>query len=163
MLVEESSQAAFALTRSEAVADLRHYLKWRLKEMPWMAEPDLLDAQLTTVKVEVRPEYEVEQVLRPGRAGRNALSKKRTYACDEPVLLRVTCVHGRDRNGLLVCTMPLLGWRFTYSSADAMKTLVVHYVQRQLRRLRHSSSPGNCRRARYCSTKSFCTSHANGP
>ena len=130
-LVEDPNQAAFAATRSDAVSDLRQYAGGWPKPHPWLAEPDLFDVQLTTVKVEVRPEYEVDEVLRSARGGRGAVSRKRTYACDESVVLKIACAHGHDRNGLLVCTMPLLGGRFTYSSADSMKSLVVHYVQRQ--------------------------------
>ena len=76
--------AAFAATRPDAVEQLREYLAWTAREYDGLADPDFRDPQLTTIRVEVRPEY---------RDG------KRVYPCEQPLALRVPCVHGRQDGG----------------------------------------------------------------
>jgi ATP-dependent Clp protease ATP-binding subunit ClpC len=100
-----------------ALRQLEDYLAWCAHQDPWMAGPDLLDPQLATFKVSVRPEYQIEG---------------RRYPCDESVLLRVHAVHGRLEYGLLVCCLPMLDIRFYYHDPDSLKGLVTHYVQQRL-------------------------------
>jgi ATP-dependent Clp protease ATP-binding subunit ClpC len=120
-LVEDASApAAVAREADDALFQLKEYLEWAYKEQPWRAGPDLLDAQLMHFKVEVRPEYRVEQ---------------RIYPCDEPLALRVACVHGRQAGGLLVASLPLIGAQFYYHGGQSLKELVAHYVRERLKGL----------------------------
>jgi ATP-dependent Clp protease ATP-binding subunit ClpC len=129
-LLEEGmeSVAAVGATAREAADQLEEYLRWSAKE-GWLPEPDFHEPRLVTVKVQVRPEYQVAGASRWGD------ERTRVYACEETVLLRVGCVCGKDANGLLVCAMPLMGGRFTYYEPDALKGLVEHYVQTALKGL----------------------------
>ncbi len=110
--------AAVGRTLSDAAAQLKAYIVWMYEEYPWQAEPDFLDARLVHFKVAVRPEYRVENRIFPG---------------DEPILLRIACVHGRQEGGLLVCALPILGIRFYYYEARSLKELVTTYVQESLK------------------------------
>ena len=120
-LVEHPDEApAVAGSASAAVDQVRQYLKWRLDHRPWSAEPDFADAELASVRVEVRPEYE--------QGGRR-------HPCPETVTLTVWMVTGRDKAGLLLCSMPTLGVAFSYSEQATLKQLATYYVQSKLRGL----------------------------
>ena len=120
-LVEHPDEApAVAGSSSAAVDQVRQYLKWRLDHRPWSAEPDFADPELASVRVEVRPEYE--------QGGRR-------HPCPETVTLTVWMVTGRDKVGLLLCSMPTLGVAFSYSEPASLKQLATYYVQSKLRGL----------------------------
>jgi ATP-dependent Clp protease ATP-binding subunit ClpC len=127
-LVDEPDSASFGTSFSDALDQLKEFLEWQQQQEPWRTAPDFLEPRLTHVKVEVRPEYQVTVESR-GR------ERTRTYPCQEPITLRIACVHGRDSSGLLVCTLPMLGQRFTYYDRDSLKNLVTHYVQSALKGL----------------------------
>ncbi len=127
--------AGFGRTAREALAQLKEYLTWSFEHEPWRAPPDFLDPQLVEFRVEVRPEYTL---------------KGRVYPCDEPFPLRVTCVHGRQQSGMLVCALPLLGLQFYYYDAKALRGLATTYAQESLKhstpqQLRRYLSPKNIR------------------
>jgi ATP-dependent Clp protease ATP-binding subunit ClpC len=118
-LVEESMDlVGVARTQSEAVFQLKEYLAWQYEEEPWRSNPDFLAPHLLHFKTEVRPEYRIDG---------------RLYPADKPMRLRVACVHGHQKDGLLVATIPLLGIRFYYYDAKALKGLVLAYVQEGLK------------------------------
>src|SRR5947209_2165745 len=75
--------AAFSATGPDALEQLRDYLHWAWKQSAG-APPDFLEPQLTTFRVEVRPEY---------RDG------KRVFPCEYAFTLRVPCVHGKQESG----------------------------------------------------------------
>ena len=122
LLEELLEGAAMGRSPQEAANQLEEFVRWTARE-GWLPEPDLLEPRLLTVKVQVRPEYQV-----PGPTAWDQ-ERMRIYACEETVLLRVACVCGKDSNGLPVCVMPLAGGRFTYYEPNALKGLVEHYVQ----------------------------------
>jgi ATP-dependent Clp protease ATP-binding subunit ClpC len=116
-LVDRDEPAGVGPSAGAALHQLEDYLRWCFQQSPDLAGPDFLDAQLAQFKVPVRPEYQVDH---------------RRYPCDEPVLLRVYGVHGRQEQGLLVCALPTLELRFYYHDAQALRGLVTHYVQQRL-------------------------------
>ena len=70
-LVENSeSIAAIAESAGDASDQIRDYLQWLLKERGYLPQPDFLEPQLSSVKVDVRPEYRVDD---------------RIFACREPM------------------------------------------------------------------------------
>jgi ATP-dependent Clp protease ATP-binding subunit ClpC len=119
-LIESDNEdlAAVGDTPARAAEQLKDYLQWHRRNQPWEAEPDFLEPVLTYVKVEVRPEYTAHD---------------RTFPSEQCVTLRIPCVHGKDSAGLLLCSLPTLGIRFTYYEQRAMKDLVVHTVQNALK------------------------------
>ena len=114
---EDESWAGYGTTASHALDQLRDYLRWLHRRRRLSREPDLRDAQLTTFKVSVRPEY---------AAG------ERIFPCGE-VVLPVTCVSGKTGTGLLIGALPLLGVRFYYHEPEELKGLVVRYAQQHFR------------------------------
>src|SRR5947207_3067240 len=105
LLVERDDDYAggFGTTAAAAVEQLREYLSWQYRREPERPAPTLQEAQLTTVKVSVRPEYEADG---------------RIYACDNSLTLPVHCVNGRLAGGLLVAALPLLDIRFYYHEPE---------------------------------------------
>jgi ATP-dependent Clp protease ATP-binding subunit ClpC len=116
----EYGQTGIGVTAGAAVAQLKEYLSWFYQEHRWQAGSDFLDAKLITYRVNVRPQYLVDERIYPG---------------DETIALRVACVHGRQEGGLLVCALPVLGIRFYYYDSQTLKDLVVAYVQETLKGL----------------------------
>jgi ATP-dependent Clp protease ATP-binding subunit ClpC len=116
----EYNQNSVGDNRAAAMSQLKEYLTWVYENSPWQQAPDFLDATLTSFKVAVRPEYRVGD---------------RIFPCEESVSLSVACVHGRQESGLLVCALPMLDIRFYYYDPNALKGLVVTYVQESLKDL----------------------------
>jgi ATP-dependent Clp protease ATP-binding subunit ClpC len=112
------SAAANAPTKEDALRQLKELLDWRAEHEPWGLDPDLNEAALVEVKVEVRPEY---------RSG------KRMIPCPETLWLRVPCVTGKQENGLRLCVVPHLQVQFSYQDAADLTSLVAHYVKDALR------------------------------
>src|SRR5688500_8549984 len=134
-LVENDSNiAAFAATAAAALDRLGDYLHAAYKRFPWLPQPDFTDPQLINIKVEVRPEYKVEEPLSDHRRAHSKTeTRERSYPVQETLTLRVPCVHGKDRAGLLVAAMPTLGIRFSYYDPAALRGLAAYYVQNALR------------------------------
>jgi ATP-dependent Clp protease ATP-binding subunit ClpC len=110
----------FARTASPALDQLRDYLDWFYRHNPYHTGPGLASAELSTIKVAVRPEYK---------------DGNRVFACRDPLTLRVHCVAGKLTSGLLVAALPLLGVRFYYHEEDAFTELVRRYAQQALKGL----------------------------
>jgi len=120
-LVESPDLApTVAATAAVAVEQVKSYLVWKYQRAPWSPEPDLLDAELDQMKVEVRPEYEHEG---------------RRYPVADSIELPVWLVKAKDRNDMFVCSLPTLGIMFSYSDAASLRSLVSYYVQNRLRGL----------------------------
>src|SRR5690348_10812429 len=127
--------AGFGRTAREALIQLKEYLTWSFEREPWRSAPDFHEPQLIEFRVDVRPEYTL---------------RGRVYPCDESFPLRVTCVHGRQQSGMLVCAMPLLNLQFYYYDANALRGLVTTYAQESLKnrtpqQLRSFLTPKNVR------------------
>jgi ATP-dependent Clp protease ATP-binding subunit ClpC len=110
--------AAFGPTAAEAVYQLKEVLDWSFQKFPWRSGPDFSDPKLIQLRLEVRPEYHLGE---------------RIYPCDEKVVLRVPCVHGRNSAGLHLCSLPTLGVTFLYNEPHKLKDLATHYAQESLR------------------------------
>lgn len=117
-LVEDmDAPAGFGATADEAVYQLKEMLDWSYQKYPWRSAPDLNDPKLFLLRLEIRPEYHFDE---------------RIYPCDEVVVLRVPCVHGRNANGQLVCSLPTLGSTFFYHEPGKLKDLAAHYARESL-------------------------------
>src|SRR5688572_18857841 len=121
-----SEYAGTGRTASEAIFQLKEFLAYQYEKYPWTAEPDFEHAKLIHLKVAVRPEYRIEETI-------DHRLQKNIYPTEKPVLLRVACVHGRQKGGLLVCTLPLLGIQFYYYEEKTLKELATTYVQESLK------------------------------
>ncbi|HKV42494.1 MAG TPA: hypothetical protein VJX67_25055, partial [Blastocatellia bacterium] len=110
--------ASTAPSRKQALAEVKEYLAWSYADKPYQAEPDFLDPKLTMFRTEVRAEYVIE---------------KRLYPADHPMVLKVAAVHGHQKDGLLVCSLPMLRTRFYYYDNKSLKDLVRAYVQEGLK------------------------------
>jgi ATP-dependent Clp protease ATP-binding subunit ClpC len=106
--------AASAATKDESLRQLKELLDWRAEHEPWAVDPDLHEASLLEVKVEVRLQY---------RSG------KRMIPSPETLWLRVPCVTGKQDSGLRLCVVPHLQVQFNYQEATNLKGLVSHYVK----------------------------------
>jgi ATP-dependent Clp protease ATP-binding subunit ClpC len=113
----DSNSVGFGTSPGVALDGLRDYLTWRFAKMPDLPTPTLAEAELTQVKVRMRPEYRVGD---------------RIYASTDWLSLRVHCVVGKLETGLRVAALPLLGVRFYYHEEDAFKELVRRYAQQVL-------------------------------
>ena len=122
MLVESLAEhtAGFGVTAAQALEQVRDFLTWLYRREPERPAPELRDAELITIKVPVRPEYQVDD---------------RIYASEQTFTLRVHCVRGRLVSGLRVAAVPLLDIRFYYHEPDSLKNLVIRYVQQGLKGL----------------------------
>ena len=129
------SAAAHAPTKDEAVRQLKELLDWRAEHQTWNLDPDLTEAALLEVRVDVRPQY---------RSG------KRMIPCPETVPMRVPCVTGKQESGLRLCVVPHLQVQFNYHDAADLKGLVEHFVKDALQgftpeRLAACLPPRECR------------------
>jgi ATP-dependent Clp protease ATP-binding subunit ClpC len=116
-LLDRDERAGTGRTAALALDQVQDFLAWRFAHDPWLDPPDFLDPELLQIKVAVRPEYQVE---------------RRRFPCEEPVVLRVHAVRGRQQFGLLVCALPTLDLRFYYHEPATLRNLVGHYVQQRL-------------------------------
>jgi ATP-dependent Clp protease ATP-binding subunit ClpC len=114
LLDDDDFPAATAETAADAMLQLKEFLVWAYKEMPWREEPDFHDAKLMTFRVDVRPEYKVGT---------------RVFPCDNEIALRVPCITGKQTGGMLIGALPTLELKFFYYESDRLKDLVRHYVQ----------------------------------
>ena len=55
LAAEFDSTAATAATEEEVLRQLRELIEWNIEHEPWLAEPDLIEATLIEVRVDVRP------------------------------------------------------------------------------------------------------------
>lgn len=117
---EDGASAGFGRSAARAAEQLRDYLAWLYQREPHRPRPDLTTAELSLVRVPVRPEYEADD---------------RIYPCKESIQLPVHCVVGQLASGMLVGALPLLGLRFYYHEPGDLKGLVIRYVQQRLKGL----------------------------
>ena len=117
-IVEEDDMVAVDKTPGAALSQLKGYLSWLYKREPHLYWPDFLEPRLTHLTVSVRPEYE---------------HRSRIYPCNEVIPLRIPCVHGRQEDGLLVCSMPTLDIRFYYYEAKQLKSMAAQHVMERLK------------------------------
>jgi ATP-dependent Clp protease ATP-binding subunit ClpC len=110
----------FGASAGAALEQLRDQLEWLYRRGQGPLEPDFHGAELSCVKVPVRPEYLIDE---------------RIYAGEESLAMPVHVVAGKTASGLHVAALPLLGVRFYYHEADALRGLVTRYAQQYLKGL----------------------------
>ena len=110
--------SAVGQTLDDALLHLKDYLKWKHRDDERVAESDLLEPSLRSIRVHIRPQYKEED--------------ERIYPCQERVSLRLPCVHGHEEGGMLVCVLPTIDVRFNYYDKGALKNLAVHYAKNKL-------------------------------
>lgn len=125
--VEGDDVTGYSAAGNDALHQVREYLEWLYRQDPWRGPPDFRDAQLTPIRVTIRPEHRFDN---------------RAYPCEHPLHLRMLCVHGRQERGMLVAALPLLGVRFYFHEPSQLKELVQRYAQQKLEGL----SPGDLAR-----------------
>jgi ATP-dependent Clp protease ATP-binding subunit ClpC len=128
--------SAFAERRDLAVAQVKEYLQWQFEKQWWRESVEFEELKLTEFRVEVRPEYEVK----PKREGETKKKskrppKRRTFASEETVPLRVACVSWKTEGGNYSASLPLLDIEFFFDRENGLKNLVTLKVQESLRGL----------------------------
>lgn len=111
--------SARAGTEQEVLRQLSDFLAWRAEHQSWALEPDLTDARLLQVKVEMRGQYKDE-------------SGHRLIPAPDTCMVRVPCVVGKGPSGALVCEVPHLQISFNFQHEAQIKELVRHYVRQEL-------------------------------
>src|SRR3954467_7503198 len=110
-LVEDDGDvAAYGRTPAEARERMRDYLDRTYRGGDtWRAAPEVTEAELSVVRVDVRPQYAVE---------------RRVYPSGEAVAVRVAVATGRTAAGMRFAALPTLGVRFNYFDDADLRPLV---------------------------------------
>lgn len=113
----ETNLAGTGRNAGAAVEQVRKYLDWSYRNDPCQIAPDILDPELASVTVDVRPEFQ---------------EYDRVYPCPERFSLEVPCVIGRRQSGLRVCSTPLFGLQFDHDAQDSFSELMQEHVRAKL-------------------------------
>jgi ATP-dependent Clp protease ATP-binding subunit ClpC len=116
-VIERAYSAGTGTTARAALEQLEDYLHWLAQQDGDLPEPDLLDPELATFHVSIRPEY---------------VEDERRYPCPEPITLRVVGVTGKQAHGQRVCVLPTMGLRFFYDEAPDLSSLAQQYIHHHL-------------------------------
>ncbi len=100
-----------------ALEQLEEMVAWKYQREPWLEVPNFHDPELVEFKIPIRPEYQ---------------QRERRYPCKEVMTLRICGVTGRQQQGLLVCSLPLLGQQFFYSEPGTLRSLAAQAAQKHL-------------------------------
>ncbi len=111
--------AAYDKTRAGTLMQLKRYFEWQVKSAGIEPEPDFLNPTLFPVRVAIRPEY-----IDP--------ANNRTFPCEEPIEIRVPCVRGTTRSGIVVCSLPTLAIGFYCHQPDALQAMVSERIRQEL-------------------------------
>lgn len=116
LYLDRNQFVAVDTDRHAALEQTRDYLAWLSREYQ-LPTPDFQEPKVHSVRVTVRPGYEVDG---------------RPYPCDEEIELRLPCVQGRQENGMLTCSLPTLGLQFYFHKGDRLQTIVAEKVRQEL-------------------------------
>ncbi|MEZ0368867.1 MAG: AAA family ATPase, partial [Candidatus Sericytochromatia bacterium] len=117
-LAERPEIAAVGDNPKEVHGQLQAWIDWYYDEYPWATEPDFFEPELKQFAVEVYPEYRI---------------KEKIYPLAEVMVLAVPCLIGRNGAGQSLVSLPLQKQLFHCYEPEAVKKLVAHYVQQELR------------------------------
>lgn len=109
---------AIAESSRQATEQLRNLLRWRAKHNGWMYESDIEDPATIVIRVDVRPEHQLED---------------RVITFPDTVAIPVVCIVANRGEDLCACMIPALQLSFEYIKADDLKTLVQQYVQQHVK------------------------------
>ncbi|MBC7798159.1 MAG: ATP-dependent Clp protease ATP-binding subunit [Pyrinomonadaceae bacterium] len=141
--VGDESASGFGETRDLCVAQVKDYLQWSHRKNWWLSPLDFDEPKLIDYKIEVRPEYKLEErepvnlsTAEKTRRKREKLKKKnKVFAANETLPLRVNCVYWRQLNGNMFAALPFLGIEFYFYDVSALRNLVTAFVQEKLKGL----------------------------
>lgn len=137
--------SAFAVNKDAAIAQVKEYLQWFYAESWWREPEEFGAADLLEIRVDVRPEYKIENLQdenapvawqekqKKRAADKSKEKKKKVFAAAETIPLRVACVYRREENGSYFATLPLLDIEFYFYELKSLKQLVTAYVQEKLK------------------------------
>ncbi|MBL8149403.1 MAG: ATP-dependent Clp protease ATP-binding subunit [Blastocatellia bacterium] len=125
LLDTENSIAAYAATADEALLQLKDYISWLYDKNPWQILPDLSNPKMLTFRVDIRPEYRVS----------NNDGEDRIYPCEQTFPFHVVAVYGQQESGNFLAILPTLNIHFYYYEESAIKGLVTHYTEENLKGL----------------------------
>jgi ATP-dependent Clp protease ATP-binding subunit ClpC len=121
-VLDGASLAAYDPTAAGALAQLERYLAWALRKgARGIDQADFIDLELRDYRVDVRPEYRVGETV---------------YPVPTTLGFRVTCVHGKRRDGTRHCVAPTLGIRLSYQPGDPIDRLMTEAIGQALGRSR---------------------------
>ncbi len=119
-ILDGATLAAYDATAADALAQLKHYLTWAMRKgIPGIERSDFFDLELRDYRVDVRPEYRVGET---------------SYPVPKTLSFRVTCVHGKRRDGTRHCVAPTLGIRLSYQEGDPIDQLMTESLRQALAR-----------------------------
>lgn len=118
-VLDGAEASAIDETLADCLEQLKKYLAWELRNGE-LGYADFEDLSLADHRIRVRPGYEV-------RGG--------MYPVSTPFTLRVTCIHGKRKDGTRHCVAPTLALRFSYQKDDPFEELLVEAVQQKLGKL----------------------------
>lgn len=133
--------SGFGETKDAAIAQVKEYLQWFYADAYWREPEEFGEANLMEIRVEVRPEYKIEnqrdenapKSWQEKRKRRKKEQKKRVFAAAETLPLRVACVYRQEENGSYFATLPLLDIEFYFYELKTLKQLATAYVQEKLK------------------------------
>jgi ATP-dependent Clp protease ATP-binding subunit ClpC len=116
-VIDGAVAAAIDATAADALQQLKRYLSWSLRNENLIVSSDLSELELRDAKIRIRPEYRTPDSVFPVAT---------------TTLLRVTCIHGKRKDGTRHCVIPTLDLRFSYQPGDPVEQLVTELVQHAL-------------------------------
>lgn len=133
--------AGFGETKDAAISQVKEYLQWFYAETWWREPEEFGEATLVEIRVDMRPEYKIEnqrdenapKSWQEKQKRRKKEQKKKVFAATETIPLRVACVYRQEENGSYFATLPLLGIEFYFYDFKSLKQLVTAYVQENLK------------------------------
>jgi ATP-dependent Clp protease ATP-binding subunit ClpC len=115
--VETDEPVGLGRTTSEALRQVEEGLAWSF-ENGWQPTPDWDEPSLGWFRLSIRPQYPTDD--------------GRPFPCEEAFALRLPFVRGRQRCGLLACSLPTIGVRFVHGESDGLDELIDRAARRVL-------------------------------
>jgi ATP-dependent Clp protease ATP-binding subunit ClpC len=119
-VLDGAALVAYDSTAAGALAQLERYLAWAMRKgVRGIGPSDFIDLELRNYRIEVRPEYRVDETV---------------YPVPETFRFRVTCVDGKRRDGTRHCVAPTLGIRLSYQPGAPIDQLMTEAIKQALGR-----------------------------
>jgi ATP-dependent Clp protease ATP-binding subunit ClpC len=115
--VESNEPVGLGRTTAEALRQVEEGLVWSF-ENGWRPTPDWDEPRLGWFRLSIRPQYPTDD--------------GRPFPCEEAFVLRLPFVRGRQRGGLLACSLPTIGVRFVHAESDSLDELIDRAARRVL-------------------------------
>src|SRR5436190_3634625 len=115
-VLDGARAAAMDVTPADALLQLKRYLTWRARKEGLVAS-DFGDLVIRDHRIRIRGKYK---------------TKQSSFPVNQPVTLRITCIHGQRQDGSRHCVIPTLGIRLSYQPGDPVEDLVSEAVQQAI-------------------------------